>query len=137
VIKIDEQIAQKKEEAKSAPEANPDFEEWIEGNSWYEENDEMKEYADFVGAKYHESNKNKPLKDVYKHVSEKVRKQYPDFFDPEPRKNAVEGASHGRSGGKVYSSRDLTETERQIMKTLIRSGDFKNEAEFMKKYHEG
>ena len=138
VIKIDEQIAQKREEAKADTVIkNPDFEEWIDKNQWYENEGEMHDYADFVGQKYLQKNgKDTPLKEVYQYVSEKVKKQFPDFFDEKPRKNPVEGASRGRSSGASYSARDLNETERSIMKTLIRDGTFKNESEFMKAYKE-
>jgi len=134
VIEIDEKIA--KQRVQETPKRNVDFEEWVESNEWYSEDPEMKDYADLIGDGYSRKHPDKSPSEVYNYVTSEAKKRFPDYFEPKVRKNPVEGASRGRSGGTSLSSRDLNETERGIMKTLIRDGVFKNESEFMKQYIE-
>ena len=135
VIAIDEKIA--KQRVQETPKRNVDFEEWVEKNEWYSEDPEMKDYADLIGDGYSRKHPDKSPSEVYQYVSSEAKKRFPDYFEPKQRSNPVEGARRGRAGGTSLSSRDLNETERGIMKTLIRDGVFKNESEFMKQYSEG
>lgn len=134
VIAIDEKIA---EERKSVePQRNPAYEEWIEKNEWYNTESEMKTFAEDIAAGYSNRNQDKSPAEVYKYVAEEVKLRFPDFFEEPTRHNPVEGARKGRGGGVQYSTGDLNETERGIMKTLLRDGVFKTEQEFMKSYSE-
>ena len=139
---IDDKIAEEKVAA-STPPVNEAFNDWVEENEWYNQDEEMRSYADTIGAGYLHNNPNKPIAEVYKYVSKEVAKRFPDGEDneqendepaPRHRRNPVEGAGKGRtaSSGR-YSERDLPEEARQIMNTIIRTGTMTKQ-EYLKQY---
>jgi hypothetical protein len=137
VIQIDDKIAE--EQAAPTEQApNLAFESWVEENPWYHQDSEMKDYADMLGEGYYNRNPSKNVEDVYRYVGEEVRKRFPDKFRNTARDNPnpVEGANNGRRGKSAssnYSVRDLPENDRQIMRTIVRSGAM-TEAEYLKEY---
>jgi len=134
VIAIDEKIAEERKVVE--PQSNPAFDAWIESNDWYTTETDMKTYAEDIAAGYSSRNPNKSPTEIYAYVTEETKIRFPDFFKETIRPNPVEGAKRGRGGGVQYSTNDLNETERGIMKTLIRDGVYKSEQEYMKAYSE-
>jgi len=134
VVQIDDRIAETK--AQENPPTNTAFEKWIDDNDWYHQDTDMKQYADMIGTGYFQQNPNKSMDDVYLYVSDEVKKRFPDKFGNPKREqpNPVEGASKGRvKTSKKYSARDLPEHDREIMKTIVRSGAM-TEAAYLKEY---
>lgn len=140
VVAIDEQIAEAKsaptlEEPQGTPEA---FEEWRESNEWYDDNPEMREYADMIGNYYTQKHPNEPVEKVFEHVTKEVKERFSKNFK-NPRREApssVESASRsGRAAPAVkrYSVNDLPEEHREIMKTLVRGGTMTKE-EYLRSY---
>ena len=136
VIEIDERIA----ETKNAPVAEQPtaaFDAWRDENEWYDENPDMKDYADMVGTHYAQKNPGVATDKVFEHVTKEVKARFADKFKNPRREapNPVEGASRGRApaNGKKHSVRDLPEEHRQIMQTLVRGGTMKEE-EYLKQY---
>lgn len=138
VIRIDEQI----EETKNAPlvedtPASAEFESWREENDWYDENPDMKDYADMVGTHYAGKNPTLPPSKVFEYVTNEVKTRFADKFKNPKRAQptAVEGAVRGRApaSGKRQSERDLPEEHRQIMQTLVRGGTMTKE-DYLKSY---
>jgi hypothetical protein len=126
VIQIDDKIAEE-QAADAAPATNIAFEAWVDKNEWYHQDHEMKAYADMIGAGYYQQNPTKQMEDVYTYVGEEIKKRFPDKFNNSNRGNpsSVEGASSGRKGratAQSHSARELPETDRQIMRTIVRSG---------------
>jgi len=134
VVAIDDKIA--KQRVPEVPQSNEAFESWIDDNDWYHQNDEMKQYADMIGTGYFQQNPRKDMNDVYKYVTEEVKKRFPDSFENRERSkpNSVEGAGKGRAKtSKRHSAKDLPEDARQIMKTIVRTGTM-TEAEYLASY---
>ena len=105
---------------------DPRFTEWVGANKWYEKDAEMREYADVVGNGYAQRNPGLDPEDVLVYVSKQVKKQFSEkFVNPNRNKpSAVEGASTGAAN---KSSFELTEDERRVMNTFVRSGEMSKE----------
>jgi hypothetical protein len=136
VVEIDERIADAK--VPNVQQQTPEiFSQWVSENSWYNTDNEMRQFADIIGTGYAENHPNTPLDQIYEHVGKEVRARFPEKFNTAPRAakpSAVEGATKGRrASSKKYSAKDLPEQDRQIMKTLIRDGHM-SEQEYLKKY---
>lgn len=136
VVHIDERLAEAKDVPMEVP--NPEtFTEWVQDNQWYNQDSEMRQFADAIGTGFAENNPNLSLDDIYEHVTREVKARFPDKFGGNSRASnasAVEGASKGRRAtSRRYSARDLPESDRQIMKTLVRDGVL-TEQEYLKQY---
>lgn len=135
VVEIDDRIAEESAK-KDVPQTNEAFIEWVSENEWYNQDPEMKDYADMIGNGYFSKNPNKTAGEVYQYVSTEVKKRFPEKFGNVNRTkpNPVEGAGKGRqSTSKKYSVHDLPESDRQIMRTIVRSGVM-SEQEYLKQY---
>lgn len=138
VIAIDDKIAETKaavDPAESTP--NVVFENWIEENSWYSQDAELKEYADLIGTAYYAKNPSKSAEAVYDYVAKETKARFPDKFKPSgerERPAPVEGASKGRKPVKSkYSAKDLPEEHIPIMRALVRNRVM-TEEEYLKDY---
>lgn len=140
VIAIDDKIAETRVAKDPAEETrNEAFEAWVEQNTWYSQDVELKEYADLIGTAYYSKNPTKSAAEVYKYVEKETKARYPDKFPTNERRSRpapVEGANKGRKGGSKrskYSTADLPEEHLQIMRSLIR-GKVMTEEEYLKDY---
>lgn len=137
VVEIDDQIMEaSKEEEVAAPQPNVVFEEWVERNSWYNDDPEMREYADTIGKGWYINNPTKTPEEVYAYVEKQTKKHFRDKFEKSSKEGSpVEGAAKGRkkSTSTKYSERDLPEEAREIMRTLIRAGATTKE-KYLKEY---
>lgn len=110
------------------PVVNPEFQSWVNKNPWYESYKHMAAFADDVGMKLHAQGISRS--EILKRVEEEVRKEFPNKFR-NPNKDsapAVEGNSSKRgSGVKDSGEFELTDQERNIMNTLVRSGTMTKE----------
>ena len=141
IMEFDDKIAEVKETQKAqtvasdisedATEINhPDFIQWQKRNSWYTENEEMKEIADDLGIAYANRTKKSPS-EVLSYVEERIKKLYPEkFTNPNKVKpSIVEGNGNpSRTIPKGEDNIDLSEEERQVMNTFIRAGIMTKEA---------
>ena len=144
VVELDEQIADAKA-VEDTPASNEAFAEWVEANDWYNDDVTMREYADMIGYGYAQKNPNAPIEKVYAYVAKETLTRYPlegdDAEEEEEaprrrRRSSVEGAARGRSraGTSRHSSRDLSDEERRIMRTVMRSTKM-TEQEYLKSYY--
>lgn len=121
IAKVKAQVAA--EAADVTPEVPQEFTDWVDKNSWYAQDGELKVFADDVGRAYAMSNKGKTPTEVLKYVTERVRKAYPEkFTNPNREKpSSVEGGSGRRTTGASQSSADkyeMSEQEEKVFKTL-------------------
>jgi hypothetical protein len=131
VIEIDEKIAEARE-AKQAPKAQeavepqvqPEFVAWVAANRWYETNTELRTFADTTGYAYAHSHPGAAPTEVFKYVSERVAKAYPELFRNQRKDapNSVEGGSGPRKSPGKTANVVLSEDEERVMKRLVRSG---------------
>ena len=137
VVDIDDRIAAERANTGQTP--NVAFEQWVDSNEWYHQDDDMREYADMIGAGYYSKNPARPVEEVYKYVTKEVKARFPEKFGDNPKRSQptpVEGANKGRAGRSTsakYSAKDLPEQDRRIMETIVRSGTMTKD-EYLKSY---
>lgn len=102
---------------------HPDFEVWTNRNTWYKNDEELREYADFKGIKYTQKNPGVPPQEVLEYVEKQVKKQFPEKFGTrKAAPNPVSSVNKTNSANrKVQAEDDLTETELDIMKEIVSS----------------
>lgn len=134
LIEIDDQIAEARQaqvtaQAQLREEVNkphPGFINWVNKNTWYRDNAELKVAADQIGTAYAASNPDKDPDDILKYVEGRIRKLYPETFsNPNKSKPSVVEGSTQTPVVKKKSSLDdypLTEDERRVMMSFVRQG---------------
>lgn len=99
-----------------------EFQSWMDRNSWYATDQDLKDYADATGLVYANRNPHLPPTQVLKHVETEVRKKFPEKFNiRRAAPNAVaspDRTSRQAKGADIV----LNETEKEIMRTFVRSG---------------
>lgn len=109
-------------------ETHPDFQRWVERNSWYTQNDELRDYADVIGNKFAKENPGIAKSDpaaVLAHVERKVRSVFKEQFTNKNREqpSAVEtGGGNRRESTKKADDVVLDENETRVMKSLVSQG---------------
>lgn len=111
-------LARSREEVAPAP--APEFERFLNNNSWYSNVKYMREFADEYGTRLHAQGMSP--EEVLKEVEKAVRKEFPQKFVNPNREQApiVEGGSKGTAGKKVEIFK-LTQQEEQVFATLHRN----------------
>lgn len=109
--------------------AQPDerFVNWTNQNQWYNKDNKMREYADMVGLDYAKRNPGGDPMEVLRFVTNEVKIRFKDrFVNPARSKQTVEESA----GGNVQTKESfkMTEDERKVMNTFIRSGAMTKEA---------
>lgn len=134
LIEIDEQIAEAKateisqqaQQRQQAQAPHPNFVQWVQKNQWYQSDAELRTVADQIGTAYAAKNPETSPDDVLKYVEQRVRKLYPENFrNPnKERPSAVEGRTQTQASEKKDGISDypLTDEERKVMNTFVRSG---------------
>ncbi len=99
---------------------HPDFQKWVDRNSWYNNSAPMKAFADTLGRELHA--KGLSPGEVLQRVEAQVKEEFPQKFrNPNRDKaQAVEGSSS--KGGRGKESFELDPAERQIMERFVRQG---------------
>lgn len=126
----------------------PEFLTFQHRNSWYQKPgfEDQSLYADSIGMAFRRSNPNATNADLYWHVENKMKQQFPNLYGGTVLRKenaALPGTESGtnRNGhsttvdsGLEKIKSGMNEMERSIMRTMIKSGTFKNEAEYLKEY---
>lgn len=119
-----EQEQQVEAQRATAPEViHPEFAAWSRRNPWYDTSKPMRAFADALGIELRATGMSPS--DVLKQVEQQVKEEFPNKFRNSNRDKApaVEGTSKGggKSGGGVSES-SLSDDERRIMNTFVRTG---------------
>lgn len=126
IRKAEREFQQIQQDAKDPVENNPsEFVSWKAQNAWYEKDESMRIFADAVGSKLSREGMTPP--EVLVAVSKKVKAEFPHKFVNPNKANAPDvGVS---TGGRSVSTEkyELTELERSVMNTLVRSGTMTKE----------
>ena len=108
---------------------HPEFVAWTEQNSWYKSSSPMKAFADALGQDLARAG-NSPS-EVLRKVAAEVRKEFPARFN-NPNREKPSTVESGKGSGTSSSTKFvLSDEERRIMNTFIRTGAFKTEAEYI------
>jgi len=132
LIEIDEKIMDLKAEEKAAKitqkevdnQPHPNFVNWVNKNSWYAQDAELREFADAVGISYAKNNQDKSPDEVLEYVAKRVRQTFKEKFKNQNQNKAsiVEGGSGtARLASSSEDDFELSEEERKIMNTFVRS----------------
>lgn len=124
---IDQEIKRVEQEAVSVkqideiqpePVQHPEFVGWLNRNPWYNSTPYMRQFADQVGLRLKGQ---MPPAEVLKEVEKAVKQEFPTKFKNPNKESAPDVDS---SDGKTSRSGgfELTEQERKIMNTFVRSG---------------
>jgi len=142
VVEISEKIEDLKENTPKPqinPPTQPEFEDWVSSNKWYQEDADLNTMANALGMSYSQKNPNAPLKDILDHVTKQIKKIHPEKFGmSKVNAPAVESATPlGRPTKKGFTEADLDPTEKEIMETLVNRGVFgTDKAKARQKYME-
>lgn len=99
---------------------NTDYEQFVDKNPWYLTDGGLKDEADAIGFVY--MNKGGAKEGLLTHVEREIKKRFPDKFGVRkaaPNAVATVDKTAKRATG---ADPDLSETEREIMRTFVRSG---------------
>lgn len=133
IVELDEQLDDVKaaqqafkvteQQAKVGDAIHPNFVSWVENNSWYAQDTELRSFADASGLAYAKANPSLSPEDVLKYVTKRVKTAFPEKFrNPlRDKQNIVEGSSSAPKGKKT-DNYELSEEEERTMKTFVRQG---------------
>jgi len=137
---LDEAVEDTTEETHTPP---PQIEAWVQQNTWYSEDNEMRQIADTIGGSMLESQKQMlasgKLKkidgaEILAHVEKRIKELYPrsKYFAKTARVEGAKGrrTSQGRRGSG-HTVRDLDAQERQVLDNMLRLGSVKSEEEYI------
>lgn len=115
---IQDRIDDLKEEVKATPQPTPqqppaEFVEWSAQNQWYKLEPEMRKYADAVGIVAH--NDGMSPSEVLRHVTEEVRKKYPEKFRNPMKDKAPAVETQPTSGGAPKKSKFTPTPEQEAI----------------------
>ena len=149
VVKVTDEIADLKakqaskvQQQQAQPQAHltEEFQQWKQDNSWFESDTEMTQDAISIGIGYAAANQGKTQEEILKHVSDRVKKIYPEKFQKkaQPKRGAPVVESGKENGGEQavaaatkkgkLTVSDLDERETATMKTFLKRGVFKDAA---------
>lgn len=131
ILELDEQIDLVKEtqrsqkqaiqEQKIQPEIHPDFQRWADTNKWYNNDNELRVTADSLGLAYAQLNPGKTPQEVLQHVEKEIKRIYPEKFS-NPKRTAPNGMESPTNSGDSNDKFELSEEQRRVMNTFVRSG---------------
>ena len=118
---VKEQVKQLQSEAPAVQESteHPEFTQWADRNSWYKNSGPMKAFADALGQDLARAG-NSPS-EVLKKVEAEVRKEFPNKFR-NPNQDKPGNVESGQGRGTSKSTFTLTDEQRRVMNTFVRSG---------------
>jgi hypothetical protein len=99
-------------------EEHPEFKSWKARNTWYGTTSHMRVFADEVGVRLHKQGKSPS--EVLAEVEKAVRAEFPNKFRNQNKDHAVQ-LENGRQSQPKGEAFELTDTERRVMNTLVRS----------------
>ena len=113
-----EQVALERGSFENAP---AQFTSWVERNSWYAQDGEMKAFADQVGMAHTQATGIRDPEQVLKYVEQRVRKAYPEKFTNVNRDkpSSVEGGTGRRSTGVGTGTKhEFSAMEEKVFQSL-------------------
>jgi len=124
---LDSQYMQQKAELEKAPEVTGqppvEFELWKQRNGWYDNDEDLRDFADLKGMQYARKHPGVPPAEVLQHVEKVVKQKFPEKFGVKrAAPNAVASVDITSNRKKAEPSYELDETETKIMNDLVRAG---------------
>jgi len=130
---------EKIEVVEDAPAVNPEFTKWVEGNQWYNEDAELRNYSDYMASVVSRENPQLEGELLFDAVKNRVQATFPDKFENPNRKMPSDvdgGTNQGGSGGlKAKSYRDLPADAKAACDRFVAEGVMTRE-EYAKDFFE-
>ena len=133
---------EKPEETKEETNIHPDFEDWSKKNDWYQKDDELTEYAEFVGDRLRKGGETAEGLDFFKKVEDKVKNAFPTkFTNPnrdEPDKTESGNPAPVKKGKKTFSDLpdDAKEAYNRLKKRFEMNGHEYKKETYVESYFE-
>lgn len=106
------------------------FVEWKTRNTWYNRDEDLKDWADARGIRLHQSGMSPD--EVLGQLEKEVRTRFPEKFT-NPNRNKPGAVESGNRGSARAEKVSMTPEEKRIMDTIIRSTGM-SEADYLKEY---
>lgn len=113
---------------------------FLKKNAWYDQQPGLKSAADLIGQEFASNNPTARPNDVYNHVSNEIKKEFPDRFDSKPdgqQKSSKVSTSNRRSSQSVKKQAvklsDLDPDTQKIVEVMAK-GVGKTTDEYLKNY---
>lgn len=100
---------------------DPRFIQWVNRNTWYEKDDEMRQFADAIGTGYAKTHPDTNPEEVLRYVSVQVKARFPNKF-VNPNRNNPGTVGTSDTQGSRSTQFQMTEEEKRVMNTFIRQG---------------
>lgn len=102
---------------------HPEFTAWVDRNQWYERDEDLRDEADSVGIVYAKKHQGVPPAEVLKAVEKEMKRRHPEKLGVKrAAPNPAAGVDRSNKPVKASGGDDLDEMERDIMRTLVKSG---------------
>lgn len=102
---------------------HPEFTAWVDRNQWYERDEDLRDEADSVGIVYAKKHQGVSPSEVLKAVEKEMKRRHPEKLGVKrAAPNPTAGVDRSSKAGNKSGGDDLDEMERDIMRTLVRSG---------------
>lgn len=133
VVEISDKMDELKEKHQTQKQENtnvngqhPAFGPWVQENSWYATDPAMRGAADGIAQAFIQANPGAPFENVLEHVEKQVKKTFSHMFNSKPKAAAVESGNNSGTSSKKskLTKADLSSEELDVMRTLVRRGDF-------------
>ena len=119
------------------PQVAPEFEPWVNRNTWFKDHPEMRAYAEAIGLKYAQKNQDATNSQVYEYITKEVKTRFPERFGTVKKQSSGRPGSPVESGDSLTSNRggpaarvSLTSEEKEVGRTLVKRGLYKNMNEY-------
>jgi len=121
------------------PQVAPEFVPWVNRNKWFTERPEMRAYAEVIGMQYAQEHPDVTNSEVYEYITTQVKTKFPERFGMAIKKTVkrpgspVEGSDNltaTRTGNQVANRVSLTSEEKDVGRTLVKKGLYKNMNEY-------
>ena len=137
VVEISDKIDELREDFKDQQQENkpvagvhPAYAEWLKDNSWYTSDAALRGAADGLAQDYLRLNPNSSFEEVLSFVSSQINSKF--INKPKAKAATVDSGTNGVGGKKAKLTKaDLSDDEREIMRTFIKRGVFANEQEYI------
>lgn len=125
--KIEEQKNKPVEQTQQS--VNPEYQAFLDRNSWYEDDSDMQGWADGTALRYKQSKPNASDSDVIAHIEKRVKEVFSHKFESRSKKPSVESPSRGPSRPRDADELGWTDIPKMYRTAAIetwKSGAFKD-----------
>lgn len=125
VIALDDEIDKiRRTPVRNVNQTPPEFADWVEKNSWYSDDEDLRLFADGYGTKLFQQNPQRPITDIYADVAKKVKETFSSKFKNPNRETppAVDTGTRAPAPKAPPSEAEIPKEYKQVFHTMWRAG---------------